>query len=198
MALFPFPAGREGAIFSVRAFFLSLKTEACTMTRPVPELSPDQWPELRKARGSAKTAWSYFSHLVKTMHRELGEEKTAEVLKAFMSDNAKRFFLPGMKGFGIHGNDAWSIASYFKLATGDVIGYKAELVEEEPGKVVYRLYPPCIWFPDLDIPASFCQAMGCFETEAVKLVNPSITVSSRKLMTAGDDCCELVFEEKKG
>ncbi len=166
------------------------------MSRANPVLPEKEWPELRKAKAGAKTAWSYFSNLVKTMGKELGEEKTAEILKVFMKDNAQRFFLPGLKGFGIAGRDAWAIASYFKLATGDVIGYKAELEEEAPGRVVYRLHPPCIWFPDLDIPPSFCRAMGEFEAEAVKLANPSISVSCRTLMTAGDECCELVFEEK--
>ena len=63
--------------------------------------------------------------------------------------------------------------------------------------MIYRLYPPCIWFPDLDIPAKFCEAMGAFEEEAVKLVNPSVKISHRKLMTAGDDCCEILFEDTK-
>ncbi len=166
------------------------------MAPEIPILSEKEWPELRKAKGSANTAWRYFENLVKTMNRSLGEEKTAEILENFMAENARRFIQPAMKAFGIQGIDAWSLASYFKLATGDVIGYKAELKEEAPGRVVYRLYPPCLWFPKLDIPPSFCRAMANFERVAAEIINPSISVTSRKLMTAGDDCCEIVFEEK--
>jgi len=28
---------------------------------------PDEWPELRKAKASAKTAWAYYSDLVKLL-----------------------------------------------------------------------------------------------------------------------------------
>ena len=97
-----------------------------------PVLPEDEWPAIRKVKASNKTGWSYFENLVKTLHRELGEEKTAELLEVFMRDNARRFVVPAMKSFGLEGKDAWSLASYFKLATGDIIGYKAELSRPEP------------------------------------------------------------------
>ena len=162
-----------------------------------PELPEDKWPELRKAKASNKTGWSYFENLVKTMHSELGEEKTAGILEVFMRNNAKRFLIPAMKSFGLEGNDAWSLASYFKLATGDIIGYKAELTRPEPNVVSYKLFPPCLWFPNLDIPASFCRAMGCFEEEAAKMLNPNLEVKTTQLMTDGDPCCEILFIEKE-
>ncbi|MBU2552431.1 MAG: hypothetical protein KKB20_28720 [Proteobacteria bacterium] len=162
-----------------------------------PELPAGKWPEIRRVKAAGNTGWRYFEHLVKTMHAELGEGKTAEVLEAFMRGNARRFVVPAMKGFGIEGTDAWALASYFKLATGDVIGYKAELSRPEPGVVAYKLFPPCLWFPDLDIPASFCKAMGCFEKEAAQIVNPDIEIKHVQLMTAGDPCCEIHFIEKR-
>ncbi len=167
------------------------------MKREVPSLSEKEWPELRKVKASSKTAWRYFEALVKILNRKLGEKKTVEILEELMAENAQKYIQPGMKGFGITGKDAWSLASYFKLSTGDVLGYKTELEEEAPGKVVYRLHAPCIWFPDLKIPASLCHALANFERVAAEIINPSVSVSSRKFMTAGDDCCEIVFEEKK-
>ena len=101
------------------------------------------------------------------------------------------------KSFGPEGKDAWSLASYFKPATGDIIGYKAELTRPEPNVVSYRLHPPCLWFPDLDIPPSFCEALGCFEREAAKIVNPDIEIRHVQLMTAGDPICEIHFIEKE-
>ena len=101
-----------------------------------------------------------------------------------------------MKSFGIEGNNAWSLASYFKLATGDVIGYKTKLSRLEPNLVSYKLYPPCLWFPDLDIPPSFCRALGCFEKEAAKILNPNIEIIINKLMTEGDPYCEFFFADK--
>jgi len=165
------------------------------MRREQPQL-PEGWPELRKAKASANTGWAYYSDLVKLLHKEIGEEKTADILRKLMAANARKYVKPSMEIFGIKGNDPWSLASYFKLATGDVIGYKAELIQEAPNRVVYKLYPPCLWFPDLDIPPSFCMAEGEFEQEAARIINPKIKVSMRKLMTLGDPCCETVFEEE--
>ncbi|MDY6881888.1 MAG: hypothetical protein SV686_16770 [Thermodesulfobacteriota bacterium] len=162
-----------------------------------PELPEDQWPEIRKVKASNKTGWSYFENLVKTLHSELGEEQTVKILQVFMRKNARKYVVPSMKSFGLDGKDAWSLASYFKMATGDVIGYKAELSRPEENVVSYKLYPPCLWFPDLDIPPSFCEAMGCFEEEAARIVNPNIEVKHTSLMMAGDPYCEILFIEKE-
>ncbi len=159
-----------------------------------PKLNEEKWTEVRKLKASNNTGWGYFGNLVKTMHKSLGEEKTCEILSTFMAENARKYILDGMKKFNIQGTDPWSLASYFKLATGDVLGYKVELVQESPQKVYYRLYPPCLWFPDLDIPPSFCKALGTMEIEAARLVNPDIKIKVEKLMTAGDPYCEFVFE----
>ena len=164
------------------------------MKREQPKL-PDEWPELRKAKASAKTAWAYYSDLVKVLNEEIGEEKTAEIMTKLMKANAHKYLKPSMEKFGIKGNDCWALASYFKLATGDVIGYKSELIQEAPNKVVYRLYPPCLWFPDLDIPPRLCEAEGAFEEEAARMLNPKIKVYGRALLTRGDPYCETVFEE---
>lgn len=97
-----------------------------------PELSEDKWLEIRRLKASSKTTWSYFENLVKTIHAEMGEERTAKILETFMTNNARRFVVPGMKVFGLEVNDAWSLARYFKLATGDILGYKAELSRPDP------------------------------------------------------------------
>ena len=74
----------------------------------------------------------------------------------------------------------------------------AELIEESSKKVAYRLYPPCLWFPELDIPSTFCQAFGSFEEEMAKIVNPKIKRYFANLMMEGDTYCESVFEEREG
>lgn len=162
----------------------------------IPELILDEWPEIRKIKASNRTGWSYFENLVKTLYEELGEEKTAEILEIFMRNNARKFVISGMKSFGLEGRDAWTLASYFKLATGDIIGYKVELSRPKPNVVSYKLYPPCLWFPNLDIPPRFCMAMGSFEKEAAKIVNPNIEIKHTKFMTDGDPYCEILFIEK--
>ena len=158
---------------------------------------PDGWSDIKRAKASARTGWAYFGDLVKLLHKELGEEKTVAILTNLMEANVKKYVKRSMEVFGVEGNDPWSIATYFKLATGDIIGYKAELIQEAPNKVVYRLYPPCLWFPDLDIPPSFCEALCMFEKAAARLLNPRVKVSARSLMTRGDPYCENVFEEDK-
>ena len=112
-----------------------------------------------------------------------------------MKANAHKYFKAGMEKFGIKGNDCWAVASYFKLSTGDVLGYKAELIEEAPNRVVCRFHPPCLLFPELDIPPSFCEAESEFEVEAARMLNPKIKVYTRALMTRGDPYCEIVFEK---
>lgn len=167
-----------------------------TMTQKGPVLRDDQWPQIRKAKAAGKTAWSYFGSLVKILHKRLGEEETARALEELMVENARKYLLPGFKSFGIDGKDPYCLASYFKLTTGEIIGYDVEIEKLSPNEVIYRLRPPCIWFPDLDIPPSFCRALGAFEREAVRLVNPDLEVQVVKLMTEGDSCCELVFKRK--
>jgi hypothetical protein len=159
------------------------------------ELDEKEWPDIRKAKAAAKTAWSYFEGLTKEIQKQLGDKKTCEILGGLMTENARKYIKAGMKGFGIEGNDPWAIANFFKLTTGSIIGYKAEVIRYSDKMVGYRLYPPCLWFPKLDIPPSFCQALGCFEHEALKIMNPKLTYRQVKLMTAGDDYCEGLFEE---
>jgi hypothetical protein len=89
-----------------------------------PKLDESKWTEERKLKAANNTGWSYFEGLVKTMHRALGEEKTCAILCELMKENAHKYVSEGMKKFNIQGNDAWALASYFKLATGDIIGYK--------------------------------------------------------------------------
>ena len=158
---------------------------------------PNKEINLKNAKKLAEKGWSYYRNLIKSMHKELGVEPTAAIMEEMMRANAHKYLKPTMEKFGIQGNDAWSLASYFKLATGDVIGYKTELIEESPNKVVYRLYPPCLWFPKLDIPVRFCESEDCFEREAVKIINPKIQVYGRAKMTGGDPYCEVVFLESK-
>jgi len=162
----------------------------------IPKLREEEWPEIRKAKASRNTGWEYFGNLIKTAYKELGEEKTCQLLSRFMAENAKRYVKAGMKGFGIEGNDPWALASYLKLSTGDIIGYKIDLIKESPKKVIYRLYPPCIWFPNLDIPPSFCtKGFMNFERVAAEIINPRIKVTPNKAMTAGDPYCEVILEE---
>jgi len=172
------------------------KPKSASAKHKVYELDPKEWPDIRKAKAAAKTGWSYFEGLTKEMQKQLGDAKTCEILEGLMRENARKYIKAGMKGFGIEGTDPWSIANYFKLTTGSIIGYKVELFRDSDKKTRYRLYPPCLWYPNLDIPPAYCQALGCFEQEAVKMLNPKIKVTMEKLMTAGDPYCELVFEEK--
>jgi hypothetical protein len=48
--------------------------EAESMKRKTPRLSEEKWSEPRKIKAANKTGWSYFGALVKTFHRELGQE----------------------------------------------------------------------------------------------------------------------------
>ncbi len=163
-------------------------------TTKQPQL-PEGWTDLRKAKASASTGWTYYTELVKVLYEELDKEKASDICGKLARRLAKKFIQPGMKKFGIEGNDPWALASYFKLATGDILGYKVELIQVSPKKVLYRLYPPCVWFPDLDICPEYCHAEGEFEKEAARLINPNIKVTTTNLLTKGNPYCEEMFEE---
>ena len=50
------------------------------MQKEMPKLTEKDWPEIRKIKASNNTGWRYFENLVKAMHKNLGEEKTCEIL----------------------------------------------------------------------------------------------------------------------
>lgn len=77
-------------------------------------------------------------------------------------------------------------------AIGKEVG---ELIEESSEKVAYRLYFPCLWFPELYIPSPFCRALGTFKKEATKIVNSKIKRYFTNLMMEAYTYCESVFEE---
>lgn len=135
------------------------------MKRQSLQLSEKELPELRRIETANKTGWSYFGALLKTIHRELGEEKTREILSIFMAHNALEYVEAWMNVFGIDGLSSLS---------------------------------PCPWFQELDIPAAFCRALGTFEGEMAKIVNPNIKSYFAKVMTEGDTYYEPVFEEREG
>jgi len=73
------------------------------MKRQSPQLSEKELPELRRIKTTNKTGWSYFGALLKTLHRELGEEKIREILSIFMAHNALEYVEAGRNVFGIDG-----------------------------------------------------------------------------------------------
>ena len=93
------------------------------MARENPALPEKDWPEIRKRKAAAKTAWSYYEHLVKTMQQELGEEKSAEILEKFMRGNARRFFKPALKDLGLRARmpGPWRVISNWPRETSSVI-----------------------------------------------------------------------------
>ncbi len=61
-----------------------------------------------------------------------------------MTENARRYFLPGLKAFGIEGRDPYSLDTYLKLTTGEIIGYDVEIEKVSRKEVICCLHPPCI------------------------------------------------------
>ena len=77
------------------------------------KLPADEWPTIRRVKAANKTAWGYFASLTRTLHKALGEIETCKILDELMTENARKYFLPGLKMFGIEGRDPYSLASYF-------------------------------------------------------------------------------------
>ena len=73
----------------------------------VPKLKEEEWPEVRKLKASRNTGWEYFGNLVKTVYKEVGEEKTCQLISKFMAENAQIYVKAGMKGLELRVMTHW-------------------------------------------------------------------------------------------
>ena len=78
------------------------------------KLNVDEWPEIRKVKVSNKIGWMYFAEMCKSVMSELGEEKGAELIKAWAEKIALEKIVPAMREMGLDGSDFIGPASGFR------------------------------------------------------------------------------------
>jgi len=166
------------------------------------QLGEDTYPIIEETMRRNANTESLLGLVMRVMFEKLGEG-AYPIIEEMMARNAERFFLPGLKGFGIEGKDPLAIATYFYLADCEVLGQPGEVFVEEGGRRAgFRLYKPCALFPtDKDLeetPPEVCHAFSNFERTAAKLAGQEWGIKMKtyftKLLTKGDDYCEEVFE----
>lgn len=159
-------------------------------------LDPEVWPIARRWKATGKARGRYIGELSKALYEELGD-RGIEIIGNIYDQMAQKSFLPGLKAFGIDGNDAEAYATYFKLLW-ELMGYKVEVVELSGGRSVVRTHS-CHLFENPDPTAEeICKRANFrFEERAVKLLNPDLRVRFTKLQSAGDPYCEMVVELKQ-
>jgi len=156
------------------------------------KLSEKEWPVERRWKAAGRSRCWYLAELERAVYERFGEGGM-EVIRELWRKGAERFFLNGVKGFGIGGRGPADFLSYFKLAQ-EIMGYDMEMVEASDKKAVLR-YHTCHFFEKPDpVAAKLCEAHFEFEKRAVELFNPRLKVKFTALQSAGDPYCELVAE----
>jgi len=164
---------------------------------PVSEVSFDEskWTEKRCRESSILRAEEYYGTLVKEMYKRYGFEGT-QCNNDQMIETAKKYVPRALKNFHIVGNDCRTVAAYFKLVDKIVFDTDFEVLEDTPRRVVLRGSSGCPLSnnPQEELCAEMCEGGMGHELIACQIVNPALTFRNLKLMSAGDESCDLCFE----
>ena len=164
---------------------------------PVSEVSYDtsKWTEKRCLLSSTHRAEEYYGGLVKEMYKRYGIEG-CQANNDQMMEMAKKYVPRALQNFHIVGNDCRTVAAYFKLVDKIVFNTDFEVLEDTPRRVVLRGSSGCPLSnnPQEELCVDLCENGMGHETIACKVVNPALTFRNLKLMSAGDDSCDLCFE----
>jgi hypothetical protein len=164
---------------------------------PVSEVSYDKskWTEKRCLDSSMHRAEDYYGGLVKEMYKRYGVEG-CQANNDQMMEMARKYVPRALKNFHIVGNDCRTVAAYFKLVDKIVFNTDFEVLEDTPRRVVLRGSSGCPLsaHPQDELCVDMCENGMGHETIACQIVNPALTFHNLKLMSAGDDSCDLCFE----
>lgn len=164
---------------------------------PVSEVSFDEikWTEKRCRESSILRAEEYYGTLVKKMYKKYGFEGT-QCNNDQMIEMAKKYVPRALKNFHIVGNDCRTVAAYFKLVDKIVFDTDFDVLEDTPRRVVLRGSSGCPLSnnPQEELCAEMCEGGMGHEIIACQIVNPALTFRNLKLMSAGDESCDLCFE----
>ncbi len=166
-------------------------------SQPVSEVKLDEerWPKKRCQESSIRRGMEYWGGLVKEMYKKYGLEGT-QCNNEQMIEMAKKYVANALKNFHIVGNDCRTIAAYFKLVDRIAFDMDFEILEDTPRRVVLRgtWCPYSTNNPQEELCAEICEGGMGHELTACQIINPELTFRNLKLMSAGDDSCDLCFE----
>jgi hypothetical protein len=164
---------------------------------PVSEVKLDEnrWSEKRRQESSIHRAEKYYGELVKGVYRKYGFEGT-QCNNDQMMEMARKYVARALKNFHIVGNDCRTVAAYFKLVDKIVFDTDFEILEDTPRRVILRGSSGCPLSnnPREELCKEICDGGQGHELVACEIINPQIKFSNLKLMSAGDDSCDMLFE----
>jgi hypothetical protein len=135
---------------------------------------------------------------IQALLETVGKEKLAEIEAKMWSEGMKMSFLNFMKEFKMSAEDAVDAANltavFAILALGPECGI--ERIEESRNRVVDR-YTNCPWWESakqFGISTQYACACPDWTAEALKAINPKLTVTGTKSQPRGDPYCECVYE----
>jgi hypothetical protein len=168
-----------------------------TKSIPVSEVKFDanKWTEKRLLFCSTRRAEEYYGGLVKEMYKRYGIDG-CQANNDQMIEMAKKYVARALENFHIVGNDCRTVAAYFKLVDKIVFDTDFEVLEDTPRRVVLRGSSGCPLSsnPQEELCVEMCENGMGHEVIACQVVNPALTFRNLKLMSAGDDSCDLCFE----
>jgi hypothetical protein len=164
-----------------------------------------EWPLERRYEKAAMWGFLPWSDLFWKLHTNLGAaavEKSAREMGVHLANKA---VLPTLKEFGVKGNHCITAASFFWLADQLAFGGIGFIIKElTPRRVLAQQAPFGVCFcyqkefncSPLEVPElpKLCMAYTDYERTACRLINPKIKYTIHKLVSRGDDCCEVSFE----
>lgn len=167
------------------------------MSKKIDDILERDYPVERKWKATARSRGMYNGEFVRVILENVGLDKGLEMIGQVWGNIAKKSTIPGLKSFGIEGNDAKTLAE-FLYAANTIIGTDIELIpdstEQRAGFRIHRC-PPFGKDPSkVEHGPEICEAMLNFERTAGALINPKLRISCTKLLTRGDSCCEIIAE----
>lgn len=167
------------------------------MSKKIDEVLEKDYPVERRWKATAKSRGIYNGEFVKVILENVGIEKGLDMIAQVWGNIAKKSTIPGLKSFGIEGDNAKTLAE-FLYAANTIIGTDIELIpdsnEQRAGFRVYRC-PPFGKDPSkVKHGPEICEAMLNFERTVAALINPKLRISCPKLLTKGDSYCEIIAE----
>jgi hypothetical protein len=166
-------------------------------SQPVAEVKLDEkrFSEKRRRQSSIRRAEEWYGGLVKGMYKKYGFEGT-QCNNDQMMEMAWKYVPRALKNFHIVGNDCRTVAAYFKMVDKIVFDADFEVLLDTPRRVVMRGATGCPLssHPQDELCQEICEGGMGHEVIACQIINPELTFKNLKLMSAGDDSCDLCFE----
>lgn len=150
----------------------------------------------------------WYLALVKLLWMRLGKEKTQELMRELLEDNAKAVPVEKLKkALGIESSDALACARYL-ASLWSTTGISTEVLPEStPRRAVLRVhrcpaypnYPPEEFKGKYDVTEEICNMMIYYDELHVKKFNPKLKLVHRGLpkLSRGDTYCEFIITEEE-